>query len=64
MLVIIPSLMMYFLIQTTFFVSLNAKIHSILIAESTLVFYLELFQLTTPLFRVKYNHIRFFIFNI
>ena len=56
--------MMYFLIQTTFFVSLNAKIHSILIVESTLVFYLELFQLTTPLFRVKYNQIRFFIFNI
>jgi hypothetical protein len=35
-----------------------------ILVEYTLVFYLELFQLTTPLFTVKYNQIEFYIFNI
>jgi hypothetical protein len=35
-----------------------------ILVESTLVFYLELFQLTTPLFTVKYNQTKFYIFNI
>ena len=58
------SLMINFLIQTIFFVLSNTEVYSVLVAELNLVFYLELFQHTSPLFKVKYNHTEFFIFNI
>ena len=64
MLGITLSLVMNFLIQTTSFVLSNTEVYSVLIVELNLVFYLELFQLTSPLFKVKYNHTEFFIFNI
>jgi cell shape-determining protein MreD len=54
MLGIIPSLVMIFLIQTTFFVPSNADMHSALVVESTLISYLNQFQLIAPQFRVKY----------
>ena len=58
------SLFMNFLIQISYFVPSNIEVYLTIIVESTLVSYLELFQLTTPLFRVKYNKIWFSIFNI
>jgi hypothetical protein len=59
-----PSSVMNFLIQIITFVSSNVEVYSTLVVEYNLVFYLELFQLTTPLFRVKYNQTEFSIFNI
>jgi len=43
-----PSLVMNFLIQTTFFIPSNVDVYSTLVIESTLVSYLEVFQLIAP----------------
>jgi hypothetical protein len=47
------NLVMNFLIQTFFFVVLDAKIYSTSVVEYVVVSYLEVFQLTTPPFKVK-----------
>ena len=49
------SFVINFLIQTTFYIHLNAEVYSALVIESTLISYLKPFQLTAPLFKVKYN---------
>jgi hypothetical protein len=64
MLGITLSSVMNFFIQTTSFVLSNVEVYSFLVVALNLVSYLELFQLISPLFKVKYNHIEFFIFNI